>query len=75
MNDIDYRNSIRDKYPVGTYVFAHIYTLQQQNDFEPKRAKVVRHTTEEQCKEGYRFGIIVEYKGKKTIGYPRQMWR
>lgn len=71
--EFEYRDSIRKKYPVGTFVFAPIYGLRDKIGYEPKWVKVIGHTSEEKCKEGYRFGVHVEYDNKPHWVLPQDI--
>ena len=69
-NRSDYWKNCHDRaeseFPIGCTVMAILYTLRHEGIWEPQKCVVVRHTTVEQYKEGYRCdGVIVEYNGRE----------
>ena len=58
---LNYINEIKKEFSIGSYVLATIYNLRHKGIYEPQKVKIVRFVSDEQMKQGYRFGIIVEY--------------
>ncbi len=59
------REETRKKFPAGTKVMAVLYNLRHENIYDPQPCEVVKCTTEEECKEGYRFGVIVKFNDRE----------
>lgn len=55
---------VRKKFPAGMEVMATIYSLRHLNIWEPQRAIVESVVSEEEIRQGYRFGVRVLYEGK-----------
>ena len=56
------REETRNRFPVDTEVMAIIYPLRHFNVWEPQRAVVHSIVSEDEIKEGYRFGVRVLYR-------------
>ena len=59
------RDKIRNEFPIGTKVNAILYDLRHKGIWEPQQVIVVGSTSEKDIKDGYRFGLHVEYEGHK----------
>lgn len=59
-----FREDVRRNFYPGRKVKAVIYALRDQDIWEPQDAIVDSCVTEEDVKNGYRFGIMVKYDGK-----------
>ena len=60
----EFRENMRKEFYPGRKVKAIIYALRGKGIWEPQDAIVDSCVSEEECKSGYRFGIMVKYDGK-----------
>ena len=58
-----FREDTRNEFYPGRPVKAKIYALRKHGIYDMQDAVVDRCVTDEECKEGYRFGIMVNYDG------------